>query len=312
MKTQCIYQLCFIICIGLVMSCSSEDDGDSNDPSDNVITINIDEYPSTGDLITTINSSLEGNLTYTATFVSVPDAIIFNGNELRVGDWLAFDFETNEDILITIEASNGSETEVLEYKIAIQDVDDIWAFLSGNTRTAYEDASSGEWVWITESEYNDLANYLTETAKSGATDSQMFDGGSVQNIGGSRTFANANGNTMPTNHYFFAFKYYSWSSNAASNRIKLSETSAESSFSSVGEILPEHDDGFNHFVLKGVDLKTTSEAYVGMYASVSIGGKDDNSSTYNYGEGNTATLDDTATGKVLLQQGLSTTLKQWD
>jgi hypothetical protein len=307
-----MYQLCFYLCIALLVSCSSEDDSNSSNPSDNVITINIDEYPSAGDLITTINSSLEGNLNYSITFETSSQAAILNGNELRVGDWLAFDYETNDHLFVTIEVSNTSETEVLEYNIAIQDVDDIWAFLSGNTRTAYEDASPGEWVWITESEYNDLANYLVETTKSGATDSQMFDGGSVQNIGGSRTFANANGNTMPSDDYFFAFKYYSWSSNAASNRVKLSETSTESSFSSVGEMLPEHDDGFNHFVLKGVDSKTTSEAYVGMYASVSIGAKNDNSSTYNYGEGNTATLDDSATGKVLLQQGLSTTLKQWD
>lgn len=312
MKTHLFIKLCFCFSLILFASCSNEDDNDSNDPSDNIIIINVAEYPSSGEFIATLNSNLEGNLSYSITNQTIDFAVLLSGNELRVGDWQAFDYETNENLFITIEISNGTETEILEYKIAIQDVDDIWAFLSGNTRTAYEDASPGEWVWITESEYNDLANYLSETTKSGATDSQIFDGGSVQNIGGSRTFANANGHTMPSNHYFFAFKYYSWSSNAASNRVKLSETSAESSFSSVGEILPEHDDGFNHFVLKGVDSKTTSEAHIGMYASVSIGAKNDNSSTYNYGEGNTATLDDTATGKVLLQQGLSTTLKQWD
>lgn len=311
MKTQLIFKFCLCFSLTLLTSCS-KDDNDSNDPSDNIITINITEYPSSGDLITEISSSLEGSLTYNITSETFAQSTFINDNELRVGDWLAFDFETNENLFISVEISNGSETEILEYKIAIQDVDDIWAFLSGNTRTAYEDASSGEWVWISESEYNDLANYLTETTKSGASDNQLFSNNSVQNVGGSRTFANANGNTIPVDHYFFAFKYYSWSSNAASNRVKLSETSSEESFSSVGEILPSHNDGFNHFVLKGVSSKTASEAYVGLYASVSIGAKNDNSSSYNYGEGNTATLDDTATGKVLLQQGLSTSLKQWD
>lgn len=312
MKTQFIYQLCFYFSIALLVSCSSEDDGNSNEPSDNVITINIDEYPSSGDLITTINSNLEGNLNYSIAFETSSQAAILNGNELRVGDWLAFDYETNENLLVTIDVSNGSETEVLEYKIAIQDVDDIWAFLNGNTRTAYEDASPGEWVWITESEYNNLFNYLAETSKSGASDTQLFNNNSVQQVTGGKTFANANGNSMPMDHYFFAFKYYSWSSNAASNRVKLSETSAESSFSSVGEILPDHDDGFNHFVLKGADTKTMSEAFLGLYASLKIGAKNDNSSSYNLGGGNTATLDDTVLGKVLLQQGLSTSLKQWD
>nr|WP_321235371.1 hypothetical protein [uncultured Psychroserpens sp.] len=313
MKTQqFIYQLCFYLCIALLASCSSEDDSNSNDPSVNVITINIDEYPSSGDLITTINSSLEGSLNYSIAFETASQAAILNENELRVGDWLAFDYETNENLFVTVEVSNGESIETIEYKIAIQDVDDIWAFLSGNTRTAYEDASPGDWVLISESQYNDLANYLAETTKSGASDNQLFSNNSVQQVSGGRTFANANGNSMPIDQYFFAFKYYSWSSNAASNRVKLSETSAESSFSSVGEILPQHDDGYNHFVLKGANTKTTSEAYLGLYASLKIGAKNDNSNSYNYGGGNTATLDDTVLGKVLLHQGLSTTLKQWD
>jgi len=296
----------------ITLSCSSEDDGESNDPSDNLITVNIAEYPSSGDLIVEINSSLNGTLTYSISSETVDQATILNGSEIRVGDWQAFDFETNEFLLVTVEVSNGTENETLSYRINIQDVDDIWAFLSGDTRTAYEDASPGEWVWITESQYNDLFNYLADTSKSGATDNQLFSTNSVQQVTGGKTFANANQNSMPIDHYFFAFKYYSWSSNAASNRVKLSETSAESSFSSVGEILPQHNDGFNHFVLKGVNTKTISEAYLGLYASLKIGAKDNNSSSYNYGGGNTATLNDNVLGKVLLQQGLSTSLKQWD
>ncbi len=312
MKTNLFFKLIFFFCIALIVSCSTEDDGDSNDPTDNLITVNIAEYPSSGDFIAEINSSLEGTLTYTITLQTISQAIIINDNELRVGDWLAFDYETNEFLYFNVEVSNGTDTELLEYKIAIQDVDDIWAFLNGNTRTAYEDASPGEWVWITESEYNNLFNYLTETSKSGASDNQLFSTNSVQQVQGGKTFANANQNSLPADHYFFAFKYYSWSSNAASNSVKLSESSAEESFSSVGEMLPEHDDGFNHFVLKGVNTKTISEAYLGLYASLKLGAKDDSSSSYNYGEGNTATLDDNALGKVLLQQGLSTSLKQWD
>lgn len=312
MKTKLFLKLIFFFCVTLIVSCSSEDDGDSNDPTDNLITVNIAEYPSSGDLITEINSSLEGSLSYNITLQTISQAIIINGNELRVGDWLAFDFEANEFLYFNVEVSNGTDTELLEYKIAIQDVDDIWAFLNGNTRTAYEDASPGEWVWITESEYNNLFNYLAETSKSGASDTQLFNNNSVQQVSGGKTFANANQNSMPMDHYFFAFKYYSWSSNASSNRVKLSETSADESFSSLGEVLPEHDDGFNHFVLKGANTKTMSEAYLGLYASLKIGAKNDNSSSYNYGGGNTATLDDNVLGKVLLQQGLSTSLKQWD
>lgn len=313
MKTQHYLKLLFIVSLLLQYSCSSDNDDDNNGGTqNNDISISVDEYPSSGTFLTEIITDLSGDITYNITSQTSGLALIITNGQLAVGDWLAFDYETNQTLIAVIEASNGTETEIINATITINNVDDIWAFLTGDTRTAYEDAFPGEWVWIRESEYNDLANYLMDTSKSGATDNHLFNGSSVQNVGGSRTFANANGNTMPSNDYFFAYKYYSWSSNAASSRVKLSEVSAESPFSSIGEVLPEHDDGFNHFVLKGVNSKTASEAYVGLYASLSIGAKNDNSSNYNYGEGNTATLDDTVSGMVLLQQGLSTSLKQWD
>lgn len=312
MKTNLLIKLCFCFTILLFFACSNEDDTDSNDPSDNVITINIAEYPSTGDLITTVNSSLEGNLIYVITFASVPDAIVTNGNKLRVGDWEAFDFETNENIFITIEVGNGTDTEVLEYNIAIQDVDDIWAFLNGSSRTAYENASDGDWVMIAESEYNDLANYLTNTAKSGASDSQIFNNISVESATGDRTIANNNGYNIPSNSYLFAFKYYSWVNNVSTSRIKLSQGDSGGSYQDVGNVLPEHNDEYNHFVLKGANSLTTSEGFLGMYAGGKVGAKDNSNSSYKWRNGNVDNLDNTASGSVYLHQGLSTTLKQWD
>ncbi|WP_431134291.1 hypothetical protein [Psychroserpens mesophilus] len=312
MKTQCIYQLCFYLCIALFVSCSSEDDGNSNDSSDNVITINIAEYPSSGDLIATINSSLEGTLTYNISFETASQAIILNGDELRVGDWLAFDYETHENLLVTIEVSNGSETEVLEYKIAIQNVDDIWAFLNGSSRTAYENANNGDWVLISESEYNDLANYLAHTTKSGASDDQIYNNASVESASGDRTVANNNDFSIPSNSYVFAFKYYSWINNVSTSRIKLSQDDSGGSYQDVGNVLPEHNDEYNHFVIKGANSPTTSEGFIGMYAGGSVGAKDDNNSSYKWRNGNVDNLDNTASGKVYLHQGLSTTLKQWD
>lgn len=312
MKTHLLIKLCFCFSFILFASCSKSDDNDSNDPSDNVITINIAEYPSNGDLIATVNSNLEGTLNYTLTFVSVPDAIIFNGNELRVGDWLAFDYETNENILITVEVSNGSDTEIKEYKIAIQNVDDIWAFLNGSSRTAYENASNGDWVMITESEYNDLANYLANTTKSGASDNQIYNSTSVESSTGDRTIANNNDMNIPSNSYLFAFKYYSWINNVSTSRIKLSQGDSGGSYQDVGNVLPEHNDEYNHFVLKGANSPTTSEGFIGMYAGGAVGAKDDNNSSYKWRNGNVDNLDNTASGSVYLHQGLSTTLKQWD
>ncbi|MEY8849066.1 hypothetical protein AB9K26_09630 [Psychroserpens sp. XS_ASV72] len=310
MKTQLFYRLGICLCILLLASCSSEDT-DSNDPQDNVITINIEEYPSSGDLIATINSSLEGTLTYGIVSQTSSQAAIINGNELRVGDWLAFDFETNENLFVTVEASNGTDTEVLEYKIAIQNVDDIWAFLN-TSRQDYENANTGDWVWITESEYNDLANYLFDTTKSGASDNQIYNNTAVESSTGDRTVANNNDLSIPSNSYLFAFKYYSWINNVSTSRIKLSQGDAGGSYEDVGNMLPEHNDEYNHFVLKGSNNPTTSEGYIGMYAGGTVGAKDDNNSSYKWRNGNVDNLDNTASGSVYLHQGLSTTLKQWN
>lgn len=311
MKTKLFFRLFF--CIGVItfLCCNSEDDYDTNSNS-NVNTINIEEYPSSGDLITTINSSLEGTLTYNISYQSVSQAVIINNNELKVGDWLAFDFETNENLLVNVEVSNGSNSEILEYKIDIINVDDIWAFLHNSSRTAYENANDGDWIIITESEYNDLANYLTNTSKSGASDNQIYNNTDIEFASGNRTIANNNDISIPSGSYLFAFKYYSWINNVSTSRIKLSQGDSGGSYQDVGNILPEHNDEFNFFVLKGANSLTTSEGFIGMYVGGTIGVKDNNDSSYKWRNGNVDNLDNTANGIVYLHQGLSTTLKQWD
>jgi len=210
-----------------------------------------------------------------------------------------------------IEASNGTETEMINVTVNINNIDDIWAFLRGDTRTAYENANDGDWVWIRESEYNDLANYLANTTKSGASDSQIFSNASVENYSGDRTIANDNDITIPSASYLFAFKYYSWVNNVVSSKIKLSQDDAGGAYEDFGSVLPEHDDEFNHFVLKGA-TSVTSQSYLGMYTSGNVGVRDDNNSRYKWRNGDVTTLDNTALGTVFLHQGLSTTLKQWD
>ena len=57
MKTHLFIKLCFCFSLILFASCSNEDDNDSNDPSDNIIIINVAEYPSSGEFIATLNSN---------------------------------------------------------------------------------------------------------------------------------------------------------------------------------------------------------------------------------------------------------------
>ena len=310
MKISLLIKCFLIFGLSLVFGCSNDSDENSN--SNDSITLFIDEYPNSGTFLLELTSSLEGNVSFSITTQTVSQALIISGNQLTVGDWLAFDYETNELIEAEIKASNGSETQTQTVIVMINDIDDIWRFLSGNSRTVYENANNGEWITISESEYNDLANYLAETSKSGANDNQLFSGASVENSSGNRTIANDNDITIPSNSYVFAFKYYSWINNVGSSRVKLSQNDAGGSYEDLGSVLPEHDDEFNHFVLKGGSEKTTSETFIGMYASGSIGVKSDSESSYKWRNGNVDNLDNTANGIVYLHQGLSTTLKQWD
>lgn len=310
MKTKHVLQLCIIALLFLGVGCSSE--SDDNDNNNEIITLFVDEYPTSGTFLLELTSNLEGNVTFSISNQTVSQAVLVNGTELRVGDWLAFDFETYEFFDLEIIASNGSETEDITVKININDVDDIWAFLGSSSRDAYQNANDGDWVLITESEYNDLANYLSETTKSGANDSQLFSNASVTNYTGNRTVANNNGISMPSGSYVFAFKYYSWINNVVSSSIKLSQGDSGGLYEDLGNTLPEHNNEFNHFVLKGSANPTQSESFIGMYASGTIGVKDDAPSSFKWRNGNVDTLDNTASGTVFLHQALSTTLKQWN
>lgn len=272
--------------------------------------LSIDEYPRSGNTIGTLSTTLSGTVGYNLVSQSVPLAFTINTGELRVADWLVFDFEENPTITAIIEATNGTDSEIINVTVSINDIDDIWAFLS-DSRTAYENAEGGDWIAIIESEYNDLANYLSETTKSGATDAHFASTVTITNHHGA-TIANDNGNTLPSGSYLFAFKYYSWSNNVVSSRVKVSEGDSGGPHEHVGNTLPEHNDEYNYFVLKGADTPLSSEGYLSMYASLSVGQKDIAGTTYRWANGDVDNLDNSAPDAVYLHQGISTTLKQWD
>ena len=309
MKTH-ILKLCLLVL--LLHSCSDDDTSSDSESNSNDITISIDEYPSSGTFISAVSTNLEGDVTFNFISETAAQAIIFTQGDLAVGDWLAYDYETNPVLSAVIEATNGTETETINVTVNINNIDDIWAFLNGDSKTAYENASDGDWVLIKESEYNDLANYLTDTTRSGASNDQIFSGGSVNNSSGDRTIANNNSIFIPSSSYVFAFKYYSWVNNVVSSRVKLSLEDASGPYQYLGGILPEHHDEYNHFVLKGANDTITTDAHIGMYASGSVGVKEINNSSYKWRNGDVENLDNTASNLVYLHQGLSTTLKQWD
>lgn len=311
MKTQ-IQFLVLLLCISMY-SCSS-DDGSSNPPSNNTIEASINEYPTTGDVVTTVTSNLSGNVTFTMTSQSVSQAFGINNSsgELSVLAWQVFDYETNPVMTVTVDATNGTDTENKIIIISINNIDDISAFLN-SSRTAYNNATNGEWVRVLQSEYNDLANYLSDVTKSGQSDGMFQSAGNNISTGGANyTVSNNNGLTMSEGSYLFAFRYYTHQNNTVDSNVKISETSHQNNFETVGENLPPHDSGYNYFVLKGNNTATTTEAYLGIYESNTIGFKSNSGSTYYYESGDTEDLTNDNNNRAYLYQGLSTTLKQWD
>lgn len=295
----------------LVMTSCFETNADDDMIDDLQLNLSIDEYPTSGDVVGTLSSNLTGTVVYELISESVSGAFILINGNLTVGDWLLYDYESVTSLTALVEATNGSETQVIAVEVMINDVDDISAFLS-DSRSAYESATVGDWVPIIESEYNDLANYLAEVTKSGATDAHFANTLSITSHHGGATVANDNGNTLPVGSYLFAFKYYSWANNVVSSRIKLSQGDASGPYEHIGNTLPEHNDEYNFFVLKGADTALGSTGYLSMYASLNPGWKAISGTSYKWVNGDLTNLDNTSSGAVYLHQGLSTTIKQWD
>ncbi|MDG5492030.1 hypothetical protein [Psychroserpens sp. SPM9] len=298
----------------ITVSCSSEDDASDDSPTNTNIEVSINEYPNSGDLITTVTSSLSGDLSFSVTSQSLSQAFDLNSStgELRVLDWQLYDFETNPTMTTSVEISNGTDSENKLIIISINDIDDIAAFLNSSL-TEYENANAGEWIMVTESEYNDLANYLSLVTKSGATNEHISNTANIQQNSGNALLANRNGDTMPEGSYLFAFKYYSWANNVSGTKVKVSEDDESGIYNTVGTTLPQHNDEYNHFVIKGNATATNNEGYLAIFSNLGIGFKSIEGTIYGWGDGgDTDMITNGNINAVFLYQGLSTTLKQWD
>ncbi|SIS42529.1 hypothetical protein SAMN05421766_101856 [Zobellia uliginosa] len=94
--------------------------------------LTIDENPSNGDVVGTIQAS-GSNVTYTITFQNPAGAFTIDQNtgELSVADETLFDFETNPNMLATISVSNGTETVSANAFVELNDLNEIGEFKYG-------------------------------------------------------------------------------------------------------------------------------------------------------------------------------------
>lgn len=186
------------------------------------------------------------------------------------------------------------------------------------SKDAFKNASNGDWIEITEEEYNNLANNLSEITKVGTTDLEYSSDKSRNAIGGFTRINNTSTAKIQKNGYVFAFKYKVVEANSVSGvKIKQSSTANNSGFEDLGKALPSHSGTMKDvfFVLKGNNTSVNDNGYIGFFQPssglyrVSLFDVDNNGAYYGVGDKSETT--DQLSNLSVHYQGLSTTKKQW-
>ena len=318
-------QLTFLLLIFLTFSCSSNDDNgtDSSINVQDVISMTIDENPQFGQTIGTVNATSNSPMIFTLTQQSLNGALTLNPSTgiLTVGDASFFDFETNPIIQGVIEISNGIATVTTDLRIDLNNKDDI-EFSLTESKQEYIDADIGDWIEITEAEYERLTIVMQDVLNFGP----IIDGSSNTIIPSENsviTYANFDQstetiNSMPNRSLLFAFKYFAVETqlNSDRHRVKQSSNSNSTGFENIGNPLPAHQkiNGVVCFVLKGNEnMITSNQGFLGFQKS--SGSKmglviNDGVLLFALGEANDLNTESQGTNSAY--QGLSTTRRQWD
>ena len=300
-----------------IISCSSDDDSitDNSINVQNVINMTLDENPQIGQAIGNINATSNSPMTFTLIQQTFNGAITLNSTNgtLTVGDISFFDFETNPVIQGVVEISNGNESVTSDLIINLNNIDDIASFLT-DSKQDYLNAQTGDWLEITEAEYNNLALSLNEVNKVATNDADydnISNPSTISTTGADTTIANHNGETMPSGSYLFAFKY---TSGGVTNtlRAKQSSASIDTGYENIGGNFPMSPATGDHYlVLKASNSPTSAEGFLALYAPLKTF-RNYPSVIIHSGNGDTNTLPDLQSNNLFLYQGLSSTQKQWD
>ncbi len=300
----------FALCLLVVVSCSKEDSPPPQLTAAD-FTTTIEENPQQGDVLGTVVASASEGVTFSIANSDPQGAFAVNATtgEVTVADASLFDFETRTSATANVSVENGTQQSFASVFVTITNADDILTLLT-TSRQAYMDETSG-WVQITEAEYNLLAERMADIFKVGVSDFDYGpkDGDFISNI----TISNSTNITIPFGSYFFAFRYTA-SENVPEGQVrpKISNSGPITGFTGQGP-LPPHEEGDVFFVKKGQNEQTTAgQAYLALYTPYQSGWVENTSNTLYYRVGNGSDLPLTTTPFQALQQGLTTTLKQWD
>ncbi len=303
-----------------VVSCGSDDSSQTTIVTDALLVVmaEVDENPILGAEVATVNSTLNGTLTYSISSITVENALDINETSgvLTIGNSSVFDFERRTTLSGIIVVSNGTESEEWSLLVTIRNIDDIEYWLT-DSKAAYQGENSGNWVLITEAEYEQLATQLNSISKAGTTDLLYSQGSNSELFETYTGFTVSNDlSSIPENSYVFAFKYLALADAVAENQIKVSDGVVTGDYVDLGNSLPVHNPGQQYFVLKGArQSTTTSRGFLGLYSQNGVSYDSDGNAagTHLFGEGDVNELMNiNVVNRVCMYQGLSTPIKQWD
>jgi len=316
MKTTIKLTKLFVVTLMLtVFACSKDDNPDGGNAGINAqnLIATVDENPTNGQIVGTVQATGNGTLSFSITSQTPSGAMSINPStgELTVANTSLFDFETNPIINVSVSIIDAANSATATVAINLNDLDDIESFLS-TSKADYISASAGDWIEVTETEYNMLATSLNQVSKV-VMDDTDYNTGPTGETFVDATVANNDGITMPSNSYVFAVKYnFFGDGSGATIKIKQSSTSISSGYSDLGNTLDNASVGNHYFVLKGNDAATTGTGFLAIYDSsgqLGFAEISDNNIQFEFSDAND--LISNQPSSTVFYQGLSTTQKQW-
>ncbi|MGB5419561.1 cadherin repeat domain-containing protein [Algibacter sp.] len=280
-------------------------------------TASVDENPTNGDSLGTILASGDNTLSFSISSQTPAGAVAINSStgELTVAEATLFDFETNPAITANIAVDNSGNIETVMATISLNNVDNI-ALLLSTSLSNYNAASIGDWIIVTETEYDNLANNLNNITRAGTTVAEYSNTYSSQTTG-ALIFSNyTNTALIPNNGYVIAFKYKVYiATNKTGVKIKQSSTANNTGFSDLGNALPSHSGSSQDifFVLKGNNTPVTANGYLGFDqpgGSMFLYNITSGNGAY-WASSNASSLNGQFANQQVFYQGLSTTQMQW-
>ena len=163
----------------------------------------------------------------------------------------------------------------------LSNVDDLQLNISNiltTSKSIYDEANNGDWISITETEYNNLATELSSITRIGIPESSFKLNNATTHWSSQphiTALTGASVDKVPVGSLLFAFKFIrNGSFTSTGSRVKLSETSDTQGFENVGNALPDASGTTNsiHYYALKVDGSTTTaeNSYVGFFCNGSV------------------------------------------